>query len=583
MLDDNVKHSLADLSADLMDLLHLQPQVADQCPSRSPEKINTPRKTVKGMLQAGRNLRTIVAEPKRLIWAAIDKKSFESFLWKLKELNSFLIALLDGSQIKRLQEAMNASYLEILQIRNDVQSLMGLVQALSTSEDCNSTVTVGSTLPVDIRAFSHALKEETKTEKIDQAYLRRLAKIKMQYTTMLQLSNSAQLHLDSISSTSTMLDLNELVFDDVKQGSWHGARRRTTARYQNKDVWIDWKEIPAPIQGSRQTRAQQTELRLRLLTDLLCSEKPARFCAPPCLGYVMTDPVQAIGNIPEFGIVFQKPAGSPHEASSQMDTLRGLIQQWPKPSLSARMALSAVLARCMHSFHAVNWMHKGLRSDNIIFFIPPQSSSSENRDLLPRGQDPQQDLLSLTSPFVSGFELSRPSTMHDMTEKPDYDPEHDIYRHPTAQSFCEDRKASYRKSYDMYSLGLVLLELAFWQPIERLLGHEDCSALSRPLLQSVKSRVLGGSGSSSSRVLSGAKPPENRVKVQEQGSALARVSAECGDVLRDVIETCLQADEVEKLEHDDASSEASTSVKLQRIMEFDVVRRLESMAMVLQR
>jgi hypothetical protein len=89
------------------------------------------RKFGKSVTETGRNLRTIIVEPKRLVWAAADKESFEGLISKLEDLNSFLITLSDSSQIRRLQDTMNTAYLEILQIRNDVESLTGLVKALA--------------------------------------------------------------------------------------------------------------------------------------------------------------------------------------------------------------------------------------------------------------------------------------------------------------------------------------------------------------------------------------------------------------------------------------------------------------------
>jgi hypothetical protein len=83
------------------------------------------RKFGKSITETGWNLRTIIVEPKRLVWAAAaaDKESFEGLISKLEDLNSFLITLLDGSQLRRLQDTMNTTYLEILQICNDVEAL----------------------------------------------------------------------------------------------------------------------------------------------------------------------------------------------------------------------------------------------------------------------------------------------------------------------------------------------------------------------------------------------------------------------------------------------------------------------------
>jgi hypothetical protein len=56
----------------------------------------------KNVTQTAKTLRSIVAEPKRLVWAAVGKESFEQLVSKLESLKSYLITLLDSSQLRRL-------------------------------------------------------------------------------------------------------------------------------------------------------------------------------------------------------------------------------------------------------------------------------------------------------------------------------------------------------------------------------------------------------------------------------------------------------------------------------------------------
>ena len=153
-----------------------------------------------------------------------------------------------------------------------------------------------------------------------------------------------------------------------------------------------------------------------------------------------------------FGIVFEKLLTD--GVQSDIITLRELLGREPKPSLSTRVSLCVVLARCVHSFHAVNWLHKALRADNIVFISSPRPPD-------------------LSALFVSGFELSRPSIIDQMTEKPGFDLSKDIYRHPNTQSSQMD--GNYRKSYDIYSLSVVIIEIALWKRVEDIVGLEDLS------------------------------------------------------------------------------------------------------------
>ena len=107
-------------NTDLMELLFLSPDDSASPKQFEEKRFKLMRKLGSAFVRSGRNVRTLVTEPRRLVWATIDKSVLEALLAKLMDLNSFLIALLDGSQIRRLQEAMDNSYQEILQIRNDL-------------------------------------------------------------------------------------------------------------------------------------------------------------------------------------------------------------------------------------------------------------------------------------------------------------------------------------------------------------------------------------------------------------------------------------------------------------------------------
>ena len=55
-----------------------------------------------------------------------------------------------------------------------------------------------------------------------------------------------------------------------------------------------------------------------------------------------------------------------------------------------------------------------------------------------------------------------------MTERPSDDLKADLYRHPFAQR--QSNRSGFKKSHDIYSLGVLLLEIASWKPLDRLLN-----------------------------------------------------------------------------------------------------------------
>jgi hypothetical protein len=99
------------------------------------------------------------------------------------------------------------------------------------------------------------------------------------------------------------------------------------------------------------------------------------------------------------------------------------------------------VAKAVACWHEVDWVHQGISAHNVFFF----KRKSEER-------------WSFTSPMLQGFDFSRPNT------KPSLEPyvqslEADVYRHPDRQGPSCD---GHRKVHDLYSLGVVLLEIGIW-------------------------------------------------------------------------------------------------------------------------
>ena len=506
---------------------------ASQDPSDEYHRLRRLRTFGKSIVRTGLNFRTIVIEPKRLVWVAFDKPSFEKLLSKLENLNTFLTTLLDSHSIKRMQDSVQTSYLEILQIRNDIESLKTLVQALGPSTPSSTSIRDAHT-----SSMPETVSAETQVELKIKNYLKQLAEIKIQYSTMDH--GDSSIASSNANQAVKSLDLNDFGPEDFDCD----IQRRTEATYRGRGVWLEWKVTP--FKNCSTQEAKKLEDRIALLTNLLRYEKPDGFRAPSCLGYVKDEEDDSMAN---YAFVFQKPL----EAATELDlfSLHDLFQMSAKPSLSSRIRLCSVLARSLSSFHAVNWLHKGLLGDHILFF----STSLAH--------------VNLSEPYVSGFELSRPSEIEQMSEKPPFNPLKEIYRHPNIQYGAS--KGNYRKSHDIYSLGVLFLEIAFWKPIQYVIGVKDIGKARPFQLEVVQSRLLGRSfdGNATVPSISAGDVP-----------CLDKVASKCGDGFRNIVEICLTMDEEEELLYP-WEPEFSVAVRLQTSME-NVVRKLEQLAEAMQ-
>jgi hypothetical protein len=98
-------------------------------------------------------------------------------------------------------------------------------------------------------------------------------------------------------------------------------------------------------------------------------------------------------------------------------------------------------------------LHKSILSDGILFF--PDAHAHE---------------LDIREPYMTCFEYSRPDRTDAHSTHIPPSPRNEAYVHPSYQGV--KARGTYRKSFDIYSLGIVLLEIAYWQPILTILADE---------------------------------------------------------------------------------------------------------------
>ncbi|KAI9035687.1 prion-inhibition and propagation-domain-containing protein [Aspergillus affinis] len=151
-----------------------------------------------------------------------------------------------------------------------------------------------------------------------------------------------------------------------------------------------------------------------------------------------------------FGFVYRYPVQTEEfKGSFRYESLHKVIQYPSIAPLNRRVRIAMDMAETVLQLHTAGWLHKGIRSENIIAFF------TQDEDVLPE------------KAHLVGFEYARPDSQDGLaiTQPPAGS---DLYRHPKARG---TRRKSYRKSFDLYGLGCVLLELALWKPLDRILAE----------------------------------------------------------------------------------------------------------------
>jgi serine/threonine protein kinase len=492
--------------------------------------------------------------PNRIRWASWDKEKMELLIDKLSDFNDKMHEALDRAQMDSLLEMQTRTNYQIVLLNRQMENMVqlwqsdrighrqphGMIMNLEDSEyDFMNGIagpsTRSLTQPLGALAqqkFVHLAIENSQVFSEDSAE-------------SIGLTNLADNILENRLAIKDILPVDGKPFpDEIDEGV------RTEATYNGASVWVEWKpnELAGPGQPDNKVDPK-IEKRVKKLAALLKqNNRKVRFRAPHCLGYFVDESEERESR---FGLVFEKPATvSPGTAPT---SLRSLIEASnvpnstaDMPSLTDRITLMRLLSETVERLHAVDWLHKGLRSANILFFL----KKGENGE----------DEINYADPYISGFDYSRPATSDDMTERPTDNAWADIYRHPMVQSTgnreeSSSTRESYKKSFDLYSLGIVLLEIAYWKTIDQILEINLETARPKqtwPVMD---------------RLLNPAKEPQH----------LKQVKSYLGNTVEGVVRACLEGPVAFGLPRDCDERRGVVAAALQTAFGDKVVRRLGGM------
>ncbi|MCJ1307513.1 hypothetical protein MMC25_001159 [Agyrium rufum] len=515
--------------------------------------------------------------PKRVRWAIQDNDKFKELISRLNELNNALLNLLDTNVSRNILESTLETRMSVLQLHDKIDDLDRLIKALlpitvprkegvhtiswiqeaeqeyrrNTNLDYNgSGRTIESAHNLDI-AIAKLARFKASNASIEEGTL-----LDEQTVKDLAIAQpDTRLVKARLSRRHVYVDADP-PFTKLRPRHSNGIYRPSASKIQ--PVWIEWKKyVPSDAHLSPDPIILD---RVQKLAALLCDvNKPDSLRVATCLGYFNDaeradatrdaedqDEIEDTDDRPpecRFGFVFLKPEGGP------VVTLHHLLNKAPKPSLSRRIALAQAIANCLLSLHSVNWLHKSLRSSNILF--------AGDERFLPTGTHN----INLSSPFVSGFDYARPALAGEMTEIPTIRSENSLYQHPNAHGEGARESISFKKTFDIYSLGVILAEIALWRPVEELLKKQNDEAWSKTARLSSKRGSTWTAEDVRNTLLSIV--------------TIDAVEADAGTRFQAVVNTCLMGPEALGLDAKEDESDRKVGLKLQTFFYRKVVRRLE--------
>ena len=225
-----------------------------------------------------------------------------------------------------------------------------------------------------------------------------------------------------------------------------GASRRQwaqlldeTGHVQEARVIVEFKERPPIREFSFDPKSVdhvKKELR-SLVKELRLAE---RFQVLYCHGFY---------EAPEhYGLVYRLPTAIIPDDYMQCESLGNVLMHEEYTSFLAenlqnRLDLAKSLATTMYHLHSVQWVHKSFNPDNILLFGR-------------RSWDKKVEF-NWAQPYVVGFDASRANRAHSDKLPASLRWDNRVYTHPARQR--EGEWTRFHKLFDIYSLGVVLLEI----------------------------------------------------------------------------------------------------------------------------
>ena len=238
-----------------------------------------------------------------------------------------------------------------------------------------------------------------------------------------------------------------------------GASRRQWAQLldhrgeiQEHRIIVEFKDRPPRPTSDQDVGSVKREIR-SLVRELQLGSKT--FLVLYCHGFHETPA--------HYGIVYQLPSSIIVDEFLQCESLGNILleeryTQLLANNLDNRLSLAKSLATTMYHLHSVQWVHKTFNPDNILLFGRKSFDGCVKFDW--------------SRPYLVGFDTSRPNLAHSDKLPACLRWENRLYTHPARQ---RQELPRFHKVFDIYSLGVVLLEIGNLQCFKHSSYRRDLS------------------------------------------------------------------------------------------------------------
>jgi serine/threonine protein kinase len=246
---------------------------------------------------------------------------------------------------------------------------------------------------------------------------------------------------------SVALKQSQISFTDLEggDGDLGSVKRRRRAQFLDENgavqevrVIVEFKDRPPTFDPTESDKIGR-DLRSLVRMLRLAAETKKTFPLLYCHGFYESDA--------SYGLVYQLPKSPDILMPAACTTLSNVLttenyQLILCEDIQNRLEIAKCLANAIFDLHSVQWLHKSINSDNILLFKQRSASGKMTFDW--------------SRPYIVGFGTSRHIHFATRGVPQPLRWQERVYTHPDRQS---DELVTFRKAFDIYSLGVVLLEI----------------------------------------------------------------------------------------------------------------------------
>ncbi|KAI2462726.1 hypothetical protein F4781DRAFT_419150 [Annulohypoxylon bovei var. microspora] len=224
---------------------------------------------------------------------------------------------------------------------------------------------------------------------------------------------------------------------------------RCSATFDGAPVLLEFRPYDSLLlESGNEDLLEELSLDQMKLAYILSNVQSSGLGLPRCIGFF-----EVLDNIwPSFVHIYEMPRQPPERENIPslldiMDEARfspSKGQSGPHHSLSERFSFARKLSTALLLVHSAGWVHESISSENILVL---EQFSGPAGKALPSN---------LGNPLFVGFHASRPDTA-DTT--PSYSKTNPLIYHHPHRILNHNHPQKFVRAYDVYSLGVVLLEL----------------------------------------------------------------------------------------------------------------------------